>query len=135
MYLRSSFFTLKNHACLLCISQETSSQVEFTKYTTYFISAHKLNSIFVQNPNYARGMEPSFSINLHGNTFVTKDSNDNWSALCDSVTLEVDQPRGSHMHWSKYCDNLCRKKEVICVKEIVIFYTFRMWLIWIPWEL
>ena len=45
--------------------------------TTYFISAHKLNSIFVQNPNYARGMEPSFSINLHGNTFVTKNSNDN----------------------------------------------------------
>ena len=89
--------------------------------TTYFISAHKLNSIFVQNPNNARGMEPSFSINLHGNTFVTKDSNDYWSALRDSVTLEVDQSWGPHMHWSKDSDNLSEKKEVICVKKSVLF--------------
>ena len=126
MLILSSIYVVTSSLKKIMHAYYVSPQKPLAKWnllnsTTYFISAHKLNSIFVQNPNYARGMEPSFSINLHGNTFVAKDSDDNWSTLRDSVTLEVDQPRGSHMHWSKDSNNLCRKKEVICVKKSVIF--------------
>lgn len=67
----------------------------------YPITTQHLHPVFVNDPDESRWLEPSFSVNLDGHTFVTKDSDLDRVALGDPVMLKVNNARSCHLDRSE----------------------------------